>query len=390
MEILIFPFLTAFLATCFIYPKVLRIALDKNIVDNPDARKLQRVPVPVLGGAPGFFGVIAGLCCAGLFVDCSTLLPVVASMVIILMIGIIDDIINLSPRVRLMIEILLVLYLGYATGNMIDDFHGLWGIHGVSAWLSVPLTIVAGVGIINAINLIDGVDGLSSGFCIQSCLLFGTVFYLCGDTPMLVLAVLCVAALLPFFFHNVFGLHSKMFIGDGGTLVMGVLAATFVMRILSSQSPAAFYGERIGLIPFTLAVMCIPVFDTLRVMTARIVRGHSPFKPDKTHLHHLFIDLGFSHIGTTVSILTLNLLVVVVWWISFRCGALVELQFYIVLVMSVLFTFVFYRFMRLQIKGNTRIYRFMNAVGRKTHIKHQGCILRLQRYLDRVVRPREH
>ncbi len=384
MEILIFPFLTAFLATCFIYPKVLRIALDKNIVDNPDARKLQRVPVPVLGGAPGFFGVMAGLCCASLFVDCSSLFPVVASMVVILMIGIIDDIINLSPRVRFMIEILLVLFLGYATGDMIDSFHGLWGIYGVSAWLSVPLTIVAGVGIINAINLIDGVDGLSSGFCIQSCLLFGIMFYLCGDTPMLLLALLCIAALLPFFFHNVFGLRSKMFIGDGGTLVMGVLAATFVMRILSSHSPEAFYGERMGLIPFTLAVMCVPVFDTLRVMTARIVRGHSPFKPDKTHLHHLFIDLGFSHIGTTVSILTLNLLVVIAWWISFRCGASVELQFYLVLVLSVLFTFIFYRFMRLQIKGNTRIYRFMNAVGRKTHIKHQGIILRLQRYLDRA------
>ena len=384
MEMLLFPFLTAFLATCFIYPKVLRIALEKNIVDNPDARKLQRVPVPVLGGAPGFFGVIAGLCCADLFFDCSELFPVVVAMVIILMVGIIDDIINLSPRVRFMIEILLVLFLGYATGNMIDDFHGLWGVHHVSAWLSVPLTVIAGVGIINAINLIDGVDGLSSGFCIQSCLLFGAVFYLCGDIPMLVLALLCVAALLPFFFHNVFGLRSKMFIGDGGTLVMGVLAATFVMRILSSHASAVIVDERLGLIPFTLAVMCVPVFDTLRVMTARIVRGHSPFKPDKTHLHHLFIDLGFSHIGTTVSILTLNLSVVVFWWISYLIGGSIEVQFYLVLVLSVLVTFVFYRYMRLQIKGNTAVYRFMNVIGRKTHIKQQGCILRFQRYLDRV------
>jgi len=380
MEMLLFPFLTAFLATCFIYPKVLRIALEKNIVDNPDARKLQRVPVPVLGGAPGFFGVMAGLCCADLFFDCSELFPVVAAMVIILMVGIIDDIINLSPRVRFMIEILLVLFLAYATGNMIDDFHGLWGLHRVPARLAVPLTVVAGVGIINAINLIDGVDGLSSGFCIQSCLLF----YLRGDLPMLVLALLCVAALLPFFFHNVFGLRSKMFIGDGGTLVMGVLAATFVMHILSSQFSAATIDHCMGLIPFTLAVMCVPVFDTLRVMTARIVRGHSPFQPDKTHLHHLFIDLGFSHIGTTVSILTLNLSVVAFWWVSYLMGASIEVQFYIVLLLSVLFTFVFYRYMRLQIKGNTAVFRFMNAIGRKTHIKHQGCILRLQRYLDRV------
>lgn len=381
---LLFPFLTAFLATCFIYPKVLRIALEKNIVDNPDARKLQRVPVPVLGGAPGFFGVMAGLCCADLFFDCSELFPVVAAMVIILMVGIIDDIINLSPRVRFMIEILLVLFLAYATGNMIDDFHGLWGLHRVPAWLAVLLTVVAGVGIINAINLIDGVDGLSSGFCIQSCLLFGLLFYLRGDLAMLVLALLCVAALLPFFFHNVFGLRSKMFIGDGGTLVMGVLAATFVMHILSSQSSAATIDHRMGIIPFTLAVMCVPVFDTLRVMTARIVRGHSPFKPDKTHLHHLFIDLGFSHIGTTVSILTLNLSVVAFWWVSYFMGASIEMQLYIVLLLSVLFTFVFYRYMRLQIKGNTAVFRFMNAIGCKTHIKHQGCILRLQRYLDRV------
>ena len=157
-------------------------------------------------------------------------------------------------------------------------------------WVAVPLTVVAAVGIINAINLIDGVNGLSSGYCITACTMFGTLFYLSGDMKMTILAVVSVGALIPFFLHNVFGKTSKMFIGDGGTLVMGVVITVFVIETLRSGSACgAYVGPEVGLIPFSLAVLCIPVFDTLRVMFSRILRGTSPFRPDKTHLHHMFM-----------------------------------------------------------------------------------------------------
>lgn len=115
--------------------------------------------------------------------------------------------------------------------------------------------------------------------------------------------------------HNVFGKTSKMFIGDGGTLVMGGVMSVFVIAVLKQGSLSASYvSERVGLVAFTLAVLSVPVFDTLRVMATRLLNGASPFRPDKTHLHHMFIELGCSHVATTVAILSMNFLIVLAWW----------------------------------------------------------------------------
>ena len=361
---------------------MLRLAVSKNLVDNPDARKLQRIPVPVLGGVPVFLGILTGICCAHLFFDCSRLMPLVSAMTIILMVGIADDIVGLTPRIRFLIEILLILFICLTTGHQIDHFHHLWNIGLVPAALALPLTLIAGVGIINAINLIDGVDGLSSGFSIQAFICFAAINLLIGNQLLALLALLGIGALLPFFFHNVFGRTSKMFIGDGGTLVIGAIFATLVICLLSDDQLTFRLPERLGLIPFTLAVMCIPVFDTLRVMTSRIVRHKSPFSADKTHLHHLFIDLGFSHIGTTLCILALNLSVILIWWLSYSLGASIDVQFYIVLLLSISVTFLFYGFMRRQIKHQTALYRAARRLAGAIHLRQRPLFIFLQRLAD--------
>ena len=376
------PLLASILATGLAFPKVLRLAVSKNLVDNPDARKLQRIPVPVLGGVPVFLGILTGICCAHLFFDCSRLMPLISVMTIILMVGIADDIIGLTPRIRFLIEILLALFICLTTGHQIDHFHHLWNIDFVPAALALPLSLIAGVGIINAINLIDGVDGLSSGFSIQAFICFAAINLLIGNQLLALLALLGIGALLPFFFHNVFGRTSKMFIGDGGTLVIGAIFATLVICLLSDDQLTFRLPERLGLIPFTLAVMCIPVFDTLRVMTSRIVRHKSPFSADKTHLHHLFIDLGFSHIGTTLCILALNLSVILIWWLSYSLGASIDVQFYIVLLLSISVTFLFYGFMRRQIKHQTALYRAARRLAGAIHLRQRPLFIFLQRLAD--------
>ena len=376
------PLLASILATGLAFPKVLRLAVSKNLVDNPDARKLQRIPVPVLGGVPVFLGILTGICCAHLFFDCSRLMPLISAMTIILMVGIADDIVGLTPRIRFLIEILLVLFICLTTGHQIDHFHHLWNIDLVPAALALPLSLIAGVGIINAINLIDGVDGLSSGFSIQAFICFAAINLLIGNQLLALLALLGIGALLPFFFHNVFGRTSKMFIGDGGTLVIGAIFATLVICLLSDDQLTFRLPERLGLIPFTLAVMCIPVFDTLRVMTSRIVRHKSPFSADKTHLHHLFIDLGFSHIGTTLCILALNLSVILIWWLSYSLGASIDVQFYIVLLLSISVTFLFYGFMRRQIKRQTALYRAARRLAGAIHLRQRPLFIFLQRLAD--------
>ena len=377
-------FVVAMVATWWIFKKVLRIALIKNIVDNPDARKLQKVPVPVLGGVAVFFGMIVALTVTRLTFDTYSLFAIMGVMTIMLYTGTMDDILSLTPKIRFLIEILVVLLLIYTNHYSLNDFHGLWGIHQISEWIAVPLTVFACVGIINAINMIDGVNGLSSGYCILTCTIFGTAFILGDDKDASSLAILAIGALIPFFCHNVFGKRSKMFIGDGGTLLMGTIISSFVIGTLNANSPLAEKVDpNLGLIPFTIAVLAIPVFDCLRVMVFRIARGTSPFYPDKTHLHHLLFDLGFSHVGTTGTELLATITVVGSWFLSYKLGASVDLQLYIVVSLGLLVTFGFYAWARSQQRRETAAYRVLSRIGKWTHVGHTPWFERFRDFLDR-------
>lgn len=382
---LFIPFIVAFCATLWIHPKILRIAILKNLVDNPDARKLQRNPVPVMGGLAVFFGIVAGLCSSQIAFFSPGVFVLMAAMTIMLYTGTIDDILDLTPRTRFIIEIVVVAFIMLVNNSGINHFWGLWGINFIPVWIAAPLTIFAAVGIINAINLIDGVNGLSSGFCFMASVMFAIMLYISGNTHMTILAVTAAGAIIPFFLHNVFGNTTKMFIGDGGTLVIGTMMSMFVVSTLKGTSlSASLANDGMGLIPFTLAVLAVPVFDTLRVMSMRILRKQSPFHPDKTHLHHLFIELGFSHIGTTVSILTLNFLIILAWFASYKMGASIDVQLYIVLTLSILITFVFYKFAKVQIKNKTKALRFLQRIASMLQIEKKGIWAWAQRMIDKL------
>lgn len=394
--------LASLLAVIFVFPRVVNFAMKRHVVDNPDARKLQRNPVPVMGGVAVFFGLAVGLFTVGIYevsvplilklMPCSVqfeplnvvgILPMFLAMSIMLGVGIADDVSGLSPRLRFAVEIAITVMLIFWTKVSLNDFQGLWGIDGVPLWVSVPLTIVAVVGIINAINLVDGVDGLSSGYCIMASAAFAVLFYKTDDYLMLMLCSLTIGSLLPFFFHNVFGKTSKMFIGDGGSLMMGVVMSTYVVvSITSGSGSESMVAEGFGVVPFTLAVMCVPVFDTVRVMVMRIVRGTSPFHPDKTHLHHLFIELGYSHFGTTVSELLLNVIVVLAWYVAYKLGASIDVQFYVVMGVGIALTAGFYKLVRVSQKHNRALFRFLKRIGKSTHFEERKSWLRLQKIVD--------
>ena len=381
----VITFLISAILVGWIHPKIVQIAILKNIVDQPDARKLQRQPVPVLGGVAVFFGIVAGIGSMYDIVNTEVLMIVVLAMMAMLYTGTMDDILNLSPKLRFLIEIVVMLLLITYGGYSVNNFHGLWGIGRIPEWAAIILTLFASIGIINAINLIDGVNGLSSGFCILACSLFGVLFLLSGNISMTILATASAGALIPFFFHNVFGKTSRMFIGDGGTLVMGIVMSVFVISTLRTQSfPARYVHENIGLIPFTLAVLSVPVFDTLRVMFTRILKGKSPFKPDKTHLHHIFIQLGYSHIMTTLAILSLNLLVVLCWGGVVWLGGSIETQLYVVLTLSLLVTPGLYILLKNSIIHRTRFFKRLRHVGYGLHISRTRWFISIQNLVDKI------
>lgn len=361
-----------------VFPVALRFARKHDIVDNPNARKLQRVPVPVFGGIVVYLGVLAGWLVLMLFMKSEVLSWGLVAMTIMMAIGMWDDMRDLSATLRFVIEFALVGAFIAVTGVYIDDFHGLWGIHELTPWLAIPLSLVVGVGIINAVNLIDGVDGYSSGYGILACVCVAIAFWQVWNPVMVCLTVIVIGAIIPFFLHNVFGARSKMFIGDGGTLMLGTLMAVMIFCSLSSKfGLEALEDKGMSLIAFTIAVACIPVFDTLRVMTMRILRGNSPFKPDKTHLHHLFIDMGFSHLGAALSILLINASVVLIWLLSWKLGASIDVQTYIVVALGFAVTFGFYKYMKNQQNGGpvdeegypqgSKVWHIAQKVGDFTH-----------------------
>jgi len=389
--------LIALVAVRWVYFRILKIAKQKKLVDNPDARKLQKEPVPVMGGIAVFFGVLCGVL-AGACMHAmpnllehvsvpnptTNLMPILAAMSIMLYTGAIDDIVGLSPRKRLVIEVLVVMALILSSGGCIDTFRGMWGIDDITWWIAVPMTVFAGVGIINAINMIDGVNGLSSGLCLSCSILFAVAFTRIGDRSNAILAYSMAAALAPFFVHNVFGKRSRMFIGDAGTMVMGILMTWFTISTLRAPAMTSYYTENIrtNMVAMCLAILAVPVFDTLRVMTMRVLKGVSPFRADKTHLHHVFIAIGISHSVTTVTEILIDLLIVGIWGICVLLRVSLEWQLYVVIIAAVILVWGTYFFLRYHAYKKTKFLHKLTKLSFKTHMGHSRWWLRLTSLLD--------
>ena len=319
---------------CAVHPYLVRLALKRGIVDNPNARKLNRIPVPVLGGVGVFTGFVIALYVISLIMGVS--LPKIYIVLLLLMVGVgfVDDLYDLKPSVKFIVQIVAALLLYFVCGLRIDSLHGIFGIYELPVMVSLPLTLVACVGLINALNLIDGIDGLSSGYSMVAASLFAVWTSMQGGCVNLLVACALVGALIPFFVYNVFGKRNKMFIGDAGSYLLGIIFCVMMLDVLDSAS----YSEvvEVALVPFVFAVFSFPVMDTLRVMTMRICRGCSPFKADKTHLHHALVGRGLSHLVTTLVIIGLNLLVVGAWFVCCRCMLPASAQMGVVLGVALL------------------------------------------------------
>ncbi|MBE6200229.1 MAG: undecaprenyl/decaprenyl-phosphate alpha-N-acetylglucosaminyl 1-phosphate transferase [Rikenellaceae bacterium] len=376
----ILPFVVAAMAVFVVHPSLVKIAHMKSIVDNPDARKLNKVPVPVLGGVAVFFGIMFSLSIAGYYIDGMNIqFELIIAMMIMLYTGVGDDILQLSPRLRFALQIFVVCLMMFLCGIYIDDFHGLWGVGELPWYVAVALTIFSCVGIINSINLIDGVDGLCSGYGVFASMMFAVCFMLMGDVSYAVLAFAVAGAIFPFMLHNMFGEKYKMFLGDGGSLVLGFICSLYVMRIIQSGDDVVS-GSTIS---FTLAVLSIPVFDTVRVMVARIINHRSPFSPDKTHLHHMFISLGYSHVITAINIIMLNGAIVLIWHMCNLLHLSPEVQLYVTIASGLLATSGLYYGVAYLEKNKPERYAALQRFAQKYTIHRTGVLVKIQNFLDR-------
>ena len=377
-QIAIIVTLVAMLTSALVFPFALRFALKHDIVDKPNARKLQRSPVPVFGGVVVYSGILAGGLVLLFFFRSPMLAWILFSVALMMVIGTWDDINGLPAFVRLLVEVLLVGGFIATTGIYIDNLHGLWGVYEMDPLYAIPISIFAGVGTINAINMIDGVDGYSSGYAMLACLCFAFAFHSAWTPGMVCLTLIAGGALLPFFMHNVFGARSRMFIGDGGTLMLGMLLTSLAFSALSSKVGLGPLEDQNVCIPaLVIGVGCIPLFDAVRVMFVRMIHGKSPLKADKSHLHHLFIDMGFSHLGAAMFIIQMNIIVLIGLWLAWYLGASMDLQLYVVVAMALIVTAGVYSLMRWQQNGGpvdeegypqgTKLWHLLCRLGEWTH-----------------------
>lgn len=378
--VVIIPFIMSFFCVMLIHPAIVKAASYRKLTDRPNARKLQARPIPMLGGMAVFMGIIFSMGITSILFNSYALFTCVFALTLMMYMGTIDDFVGLRPSVRILIEIFVICFVIVMDQVNMNDFHGIFGVEKLPIYVSLPLCIVGGVGIINAMNMIDGVDGLSSGLGIFICGVFGMVFFVSHVFLMAVLAFITMGALIPFFLKNVFGVRSKMFIGDSGTMMLGVIMVIFCMYSIDDSSRIARLYPKFAVIPFCIATLSVPVFDTVRVMAQRIWRGVSPFSADKTHLHHTFVALGFSHIGTTFSILCIEAVNVAVFFAAYLLGLSVNMQLLVVMITGV-GTVIGVHYGLSALRSTSEAYHFLRRIGVSTKRFEQSDFFKLMRIL---------
>ena len=314
----IFIFITGMLGLVFM-PLVLRVAKERNFVVKPNKRTSHVGAIPTVGGLDIFISfLIFYVIFSYNHLQYSHYL--MAGVTLILMTGFIDDLIDLSAIIKLSGEILAGVFLIVFADIRITNLFGLFGIYELSLIGSYVISFISLVAITNALNLIDGVDGLASGLGMLYSLVFALYFQAAGDVHMAVLAYALIGSLAVFFLYNVFGgTRRKIFMGDSGSLLLGFMMSWFVFHFMQLNATQEILPN-ILVVPAAPAVafciLFVPLFDTMRVMITRIKKKTSPFKPDKNHIHHLLLRTGLKHRQVTFVALVVSLLFIVLAFIG--------------------------------------------------------------------------
>lgn len=305
----IVPVSGALIFSLLLIPVLRRIAIMVGMVDKPNARKVHSEPVPLVGGISIAIATWLALLSSPVFKESfQQNTSLLIGGLIMLIVGALDDRLNIKPVYRLLIQFGCAFAVAFS-GIRITSLHGLVGITEIPIYLQYGLTIIVITGVVNAYNLMDGIDGLIGGLTFVAAAVLGVISYQLGLFDLTVLCLAITGAIVGFLRYNLS--RRKIFMGDAGSLLLGFVLVVTAIRILNStneQNP----NEQLKILLLIAGIFLVPVFDSLRVYRARIKRGVSPFKADKTHLHHLFLFLGITHRKATILIVILVLLITLI------------------------------------------------------------------------------
>lgn len=326
----------AFTITSIAIPSIIKVSRDKHLFDTPNQRTSHTAAIPTLGGAAVFLGMMVPMAFFGGWQFAYELKFIFIGLLILFFIGIKDDILDISARSKLIAEILAICIVVIMGDLRVSNFHGFLGINELPYFVSILFTMFMFIVIINGYNLIDGIDGLASGVGILSLTIFAFWFLMIGDQPFATFCFSIASALLAFFRLNVFGTRNKIFLGDTGSLIIGMILTIVSVRFLELSLTKKAGAVDLASPALAIAILIVPLIDTARVFTLRILVGKSPFRPDRFHSHHKLLLLGFTHLQATMLILAYNVIIIVIAF-SLRFNGNIKLLL-VILPASILFT----------------------------------------------------
>lgn len=309
----------SFALTFLAIPVIITVADKKKLYDVPDARKVHQNPIPSLGGLGIYCGfMLACLTCMP-FKSYSEMQFVLAASFVIFFLGLKDDILVLSPIKKFIGQIFAAFLIVYKGGIQIESMQGVLGVYNLNETASLVFTYLTIIVIVNSFNLIDGIDGLAGTLGLMTSLLFAIYFQQAGYMVDAILGYSLAGASAAFLIFNF--QPAKIFMGDTGSLLIGLISAVLVIRFINLA------GNPAGPLPIEAApaigfiVLMVPLMDTLRVFTIRIFNRRSPFSADRNHIHHLLLDRGFSHRAITCTLVGANLAIIIAAYLLRELGA---------------------------------------------------------------------
>ena len=311
IPILFVVFVASFVISFLTFKPLLLVIIKKKLHDQPNNRSAHQTVTPTIGGVSIYISLVLIICLFGAILRLDGLLILVGCLTLLFFLGLNDDLDDLKPFRKAFIQFLVSLFIVAITDVRVLGFSGILGIGLFPYWFSVLFTIFVYILIINAFNLIDGVDGLAGSLAVMACVALSCLFWQSKEYALTALCFSLFGALLPFLRLNL-SKKRKIFMGDSGSMIIGfTIAYCAISFIYKTQldSSSYFYNN----VPVMAgAILFYPLLDTLRIFFIRIVLNKtSPFKADRNHIHHKFLDLGYSHKKTTLTILVLNSVLVI-------------------------------------------------------------------------------
>jgi UDP-GlcNAc:undecaprenyl-phosphate GlcNAc-1-phosphate transferase len=309
---LFFGFIIATFATMVLIPPFVRLAEWLHIADMPAARKVHKIPVPRLGGLAMAIGAASPLL---MWAPMSpTMVGFLCGVAIIVFFGVWDDVSGIDYRLKFLGQIVAALVVVLYGGVVIKNVPFL-GLEPLPRHVAIPLTVFALVGVTNAINLADGLDGLAGGITLLSLGIIAILARATDDVGVMLATVSVIGSIVGFLRFNTY--PARIFMGDGGSQFLGFSAGVLVVMLTQETNTALSPA-------LPLMILGLPILDTLMVMTERLVEGRSPFLPDKNHIHHKLLSLGFNHYEAVFAIYVLqSLLVAAAYFLRFEADWLI-------------------------------------------------------------------